>query len=450
MELMVYGGTIVTMGPMGVIRDGALVVEGKRIVDIGKTSDLKGRYPRYERINAEGKVVIPGLINTHHHAAMSLLRGYADDYPLKEWLEDWIWPLESHMRGEDIYLGALLTAVESLMGGTTTINTMYHYMEDGNEARAFMEAGIRGVIGHVCFSWRKEDDRRALEELARRWHGGMDGLIRVSVDPHAPYTVDPDYMRELWEVKNRLNERYGSSGEPIMWHIHLAETVDEPKKVEEAFNVSLKGGVVEYLDSLGVLGWDVIAAHCVSLTERDIAILSARGVKVSHNPVSNLKLASGVSPVPRLIDSGVTVSLGTDGPSSNNVSDMFEVVKLTALLHKGVNRDPTILPAERVLRMATIDGARCLLWNKEIGSLEVGKRADLAVIDFKRPHLCPLYNEMSHLVYAVRASDVETVMVDGRIVVEDREVKTVDLPALLDRVERARIELLSRLKEAGR
>jgi len=335
MNILIHDGTIITISPEGIIHDGAVVIENNCIGDVGKTTELKRKYSSYERINAKGKVVIPGFVDTHQHAAMSLLRGYADDIPLREWLEKWIWPIEKHMSGHDVYVGALLTATESIMGGTTTVNTMYHYMPEGNEARAFCEAGLRGVIGHVCFSWRKNEDVKALRTLAHDWHNKADGLIRVSVDPHAPYTVSPDYMKELRTVSSELNEKYGSSEAPIIWHTHIAETEDEPKKVREAFKVSFKGGIVEYLDSLGVLGSDVVAAHCVSLTPNDIKILKKRNVKVSHNPVSNLKLGSGISPVPTLKKAGVTVALGTDSPCSNNSSDMYEIMKFTALLHKG-------------------------------------------------------------------------------------------------------------------
>ncbi|MEM1607087.1 MAG: amidohydrolase [Candidatus Bathyarchaeia archaeon] len=444
MDLVIFGGTIVTMGDKGVIRDGAIAVEGDTIIDVGRSDEIKCKYPRYERIDAHGKVVMPGLINTHQHAAMSLLRGYADDYPLKEWLEKWVWPLERHMTGYDIYVGALLTAVESVMGGTTTINTMYHYAEDYNEAMALAEVGLRGVVGHVCFSWRKEQDIKALKDSARRWHRGVDGRIRVSVDPHAPYTVDPEYMRELRAVTRDLNEKYASADAPIIWHMHLAETEDEAQKIKDSFGVSASNGVVDYVDSLGVLGWDVVAAHCVHLTPRDIEVLSLRGVKVAHNPISNMKLASGVSPIPRLLKAGVTVALGTDSPCSNNSADMFEVMKFAALLHKGVNRDPTLLPAETVLRMATINGARALLWDKEIGSIEVGKKADIIIVGFQKPHLCPLYSEISHIVYAAKASDVETVIVGGRIIMENRELKTVKVEDIMEKARKAQERLLER------
>jgi len=446
MDLVIDGGTIVTMGSKGIIRNGAVVVENGCIVDVGKSAELKQKHSGYEKIDAEGKVVIPGLINTHQHAAMSLLRGYADDLPLQEWLERWIWPLEKRMTGHDIYVGALLTAIESILGGTTTINTMYHYMQDGSEAQALAESGLRGVVGHVCFSWRKDEDLRALNALARTWHGKAEGLIRASVDPHAAYTVDPEYMRELREVTRELNQKYGSQNNPIMWHMHLAETDDETEKMRKAFKVPVKGGVVEYLDSLGVLAKDVIAAHCVSLTSKDISILRQKGVKVSHNPISNLKLASGVSPVPKLLESGVTVALGTDSSCSNNAADMFEAMKIAALLHKGVGKNPTLVPAKKALQMATIEGTRALLWEEKIGSIETGKDADLAIIDFRKPHLSPVFNETSHLVYSAKASDVDTVLIKGKVIMENRKVTTLDVDRVMRMAEKTKEKLLTKLQ----
>jgi len=447
MNILIHEGTIITMRNRKVIHQGAIAIEDKTIVEIGKTSELKRKYGRgYEKIDAKDKVVIPGLINTHQHAAMSLLRGYADDLPLQEWLEKWIWPIERHMTSQDIYLGALLTAIESIMGGTTTVNTMYHYYSTKeNEAKAFADAGLRGVIGHVCFSWRKNEDRRALEDLAKNWHNGADGLIRASVDPHAPYTVDPEYMKELEEIKEELNQKYGSETKPIIWHIHIAETDDESEKIRKSFNVQLKNGIMEYLDSLGVLDKHIIAAHCVALTDKDIEIMRHKKVKASHNPISNLKLASGISPIPKMLRKGITVSLGTDSPCSNNTADMFEVMKATAILHKGIARNPTILPTEQVLEMATIEGAKALSWEKEIGSIEIGKKPDLAIINLKKPHLCPLYNEPSHLVYSVKASDVETVIINGKIVMQDRKLTKLNIEKVMEDVERTKNSLLDKL-----
>ncbi|MEM3153225.1 MAG: amidohydrolase [Candidatus Bathyarchaeia archaeon] len=447
MNILIHSGTVVTMRRDEIIRDGAIAIENGTIVDVGKTEPMLRKYAiGYEKINAKGKVVIPGLINTHQHAAMSLLRGYADDLPLQEWLEKWIWPIEALMTAEDIYVGSLLTAVESIMGGTTTVNTMYHYMPGENEAKAFADAGVRGVVGHVCFSWRKNEDRRALEDLAKNWHNKAGGLIRVSVDPHAPYTVDPEYMKELKALREELDGKYGSEKAPIMWHIHVAETFDEADKIRKAFNVDVKGGIMEYLDSLGVLDERVIAAHCVALTDKDMALMKARGVKVSHNPISNLKLASGISPVPKMLEQGVTVSLGTDSPCSNNAADMFEVMKVAAILHKGVSGNPTVMSAQQVLKMATLDGARALCWENEIGSIEVGKKADLAIINFDKPHLCPLYNEFSHLVYTAKSADVETVIINGKIVMENRRLTTLNIEKVMEMVEKAKNSLLERLR----
>jgi 5-methylthioadenosine/S-adenosylhomocysteine deaminase len=446
MNILIHDGTILTMHNRKVIRQGAIAIEGETIIDVGKTRELKREYGRgYEKICAKGKVVIPGLINTHQHAAMSLLRGYADDLPLQTWLEKWIWPIEKHMTPHDIYVGALLTAVESIMGGITTANTMYHYLPEENEAKAFADSGLRGIIGHVCFSWRKKDDKKALEDLAKRWHNKVDGLIRVSVDPHAPYTVDSEYMKELKRMRDELNEKYGSEKAPIMWHTHVAETSDELEKIRSAFGIRLKDGVMAYLDSLGVLDENVIVAHCVALNDNDVEIMRKRKVKASHNPVSNLKLASGISPVPKMLEKGVTVSLGTDSPCSNNTADMFEVMKITAILHKGITKNPTVMPAEQVLEMATIEGAKALSWNNGIGSIDVGKKADLVIINLDKPHLCPLFNEVSHLVYAAKSSDVETVIINGRIVMENRKLATLKTENVMHMAKEAKNKLLSKL-----
>ncbi|NWF87326.1 amidohydrolase [Candidatus Bathyarchaeota archaeon] len=446
MNLLIQNGTIITMHNKKIIRESAIAIENQAIIDVGKTQVLKQKYGRsYEKIDAKGKMIIPGLINTHQHAAMSLLRGYADDLPLKEWLEKWIWPIEQHMTAHDIYVGALLTAIESIMGGTTTVKTMYHYTLEQNEAKAFADAGLRGVIGHVCFSWRKKEDEKALRDLAENWHNKADGLIRVSVDPHAPYTVAPEYMKELHEMRRELSNRYGSKEAPITSHIHAAETRDEVEKIEHAFKIKLKEGIMAYLDSLGVLDEHVAAAHCVALTNKDIKVMKKRKVKASHNPISNLKLASGISPVLKMLRAGVTVSLGTDSPCSNNSADMFEVMKVAAILHKAVNKNPAIMPAEQILKMATIEGAKTLSWEREIGSVEVGKKADLAIINLQKPHLCPLYNETSHIVYSVKASDVETVIINGRIVMENRKLTTLNVEKAMSMVEQAKNNLLNKL-----
>jgi len=429
-------------------KDYAVIVEGDEIADILPYEEARSKYARYEVLDASDCIVMPGLINLHTHAAMSLLRGYADDLPLHEWLTKWIWPLEAKMRAEDIYYGALLAAVESVLGGTTVLNTMYHYTDpDYNEASAISKVGIRCVIGHVCFSWRKDEDLKALDDLVKRWHGAVNGLVRISIDPHAPYTVDPEYLKTLRQLTDEYNSKYGDKGK-ITMHIHLAETRDEAERVEREFKVNVEKGLAVYLDQIGVLRDDVVAAHCVWMTDEDIEVMARRRASVAHNPVSNLKLASGIAPVSKMLMKGVNVGLGTDSACSNNTLDMFETMKLASLLQKGMNLEPTLVPAFKAIEMATINGAKALKWEDEIGTIEIGKKADLIAVTFRRPHMTPIYDPFSHIVYAARSLDVKHVVVNGRIVVRDHELLTVDVDEVIRKASKVRDELLSRLKEA--
>lgn len=446
MEYIIHGKSIVTMSKKGIIRNGAVVIEGEEIIDVGKYDEMKSKYDGYEILDASNCIVMPGLINAHTHMAMSLLRGYADDLPLMEWLEKWIWPLESKMTDRDIYIGALLASIEAIKMGTTTVNTMYHYYPNYNEAKAIYEAGLRGVISHVCFSWRENEDIGKLDHLIRSWHGKDNWRIRAAISPHAPYTVSPEYMAKLREYADKTNEKACKDYEKAIWHIHVAETRDEAGKIEENFKVKVKG-VIEYLDNLNVLREDVIAAHCTWLTDRDIEILSERGVKVAHNPISNLKLASGVSPIKKLIERNVTVALGTDSACSNNLLDMFETMKIASLLQKGILLDPTAVKTEEALKMATINGAKALSWESQIGSIEKGKKADIITIDIQKPHLKPLFNETSHIVYAVRSLDVRDVIINGRIVMEKHQIKTVNEEWILRETDKVKDKLLERLHE---
>lgn len=441
LEFKIVGGSIVTMSERGIIRDGCVIVEDGRIVDVGSRS-IASKYHGYEEIDADRCVVIPGLINCHHHIAMGLLRGYADDLILTEWLEKWVWPFESKLTGYDIYIGALLTSTETLLSGCTTVNTMYHYSPDYSEAKALLDLGMRGVVGHVCFSWRRDDDLKLTDHLYRVWHG-RDGRIRVSVDPHACYTVDPSYLVELHNLCIEFNER--SPETPVILHTHLAETEDEAARVEKTFGVETGGSVVRYMDRLGVLDRYTVAAHCVHLSSEDISILARRRVKAVHCPVSNLKLSSGIAPIPAMLREGVHVAIGTDSVCSHNRSDMFETMKFAALIHKGVYRDPTVMPASLVLKAATVSGAEALMW-KGLGVIETGYYADIAVVDFRKPHLTPLYDEYSHLVYAARGSDVKYVMVNGRLLVDNGCITTIDLEWLLDEAIKVRDRVLERLR----
>ncbi|WEU41049.1 MAG: amidohydrolase [Candidatus Odinarchaeum yellowstonii] len=441
---MFVNGVVLTMDLKNtVIRDGCVVVEDDRIIDVGKYSELKNKYHGYEKFNCNNKIVMPPFINCHTHASMTLLRGYADDLPLFEWLTKWIFPVEKTLTPSDIYLGTRLAVIESALSGVSCLNTMYYFMD--MEAEAISQAGLRGVVGHVCFSNTKKQDASITFNLVKKWHKAKNGLIRVSVDPHSVYTVDPVYLKELYQLKKELNDKYGSVEAPIKWHIHTAETADELVKMRESFSSSENSevkklvsdnydGVFDYLNRLNVLDEHIVAAHCVHLTDRDISLIREKSVNVVHNPVSNLKLASGVSPLPKLLNNKINVSLGTDGPCSNNSLDMFETVKITALLHKGVNLNPTVLPAHEVIKMATINGARTLGWDSEIGSIEKGKKADLLIIDLSKPHATPLYNEFSQLVYALKSSDVDSLLVNGRFIIENKVMKTVNVEDTISKV----------------
>ncbi|MFX1253472.1 MAG: amidohydrolase family protein [Promethearchaeota archaeon] len=457
----ILGGIIVTVDKeRRIINDGAIIVEGDRIVDIGKKTAVSVPQGAEKFVLSEKHVITPGLINCHTHAAMNLLRGYADDLALNTWLYNYIFPLEAKLQGEDVYLGAKIAAVESALSGTTVINSMYHFSQ--SEAKAISEIGIRASVGHVCFSWRKDLDRKSTRELARDWHTKANGLIRVSVDPHAPYTVDPEYWQELRDLTNELNSKYGKENASVIIHTHIAETDDEIQKTKEFlksqniendfWEKNPNSGIFEYLDSLdfflpdGKEKSDVISAHSVATTARDRKIMQEKGIKVSFNPVSNLKLASGHAPIPDYLKRGIIVGLGTDSACSNNTLSLIDTLRIAALLHKGYIKDPVVLPAQQILEMATINGARALGWDSEIGSLEPGKKADLVIFNFAKPHLTPLYSVVSHIVYALYSSDPDSVLVNGGWVVKNRGVTNVRLSELIKDVEERKEDILNRLK----
>jgi len=432
--ILVEGGYVVTQER--VYREGAVAIEGERIVDVGDASDVKRRVGRgFEKIDARGKLVIPGLVNAHTHIAMTLLRGYADDYPLQEWLERKIWPVEARMRPEDYELGAMLGAVESIRMGVTTVCSLYHYHPEHNEASGILKVGLRGVIGVAAFAWRPEESIRDIRDALERWHG-RDGLIRIAVGPHAPYTVDPELWRRLHDLRRWADERYSGRGGRVIITTHVAEDPNEARITSERFNVEIRGGMFEYLDGLGVLDECFLAAHAIHLTDGDIRVIRERGVKIAHCPVSNMKLGMGIARVRRLLDAGITVGLGTDGPASNNTLDLLETAKVASLLQKAITGDPTAIPAREAFRMATIYGARVLLYD-DLGDIRPGYLADIVIIDLKRPHLTPIYDPLSHLIYSVRSLDVETVIIGGRVVYREGEFLTVDLDELYERVGRA-------------
>lgn len=412
------------------VKKGSVLIEDDKIVDITRNNSSNGAD---EIINGEGKFLIPGLVNTHTHLSMSLMRGLADDLPLDVWLNDHIWPVESHLEGEHCYTGALLSALEMIKSGTTTCNDMYFFMDD--VARAIDKAGMRGLLCHGMIDLSDGEKRKAeYKETLRiieKCHNTADGRIQVALGPHTPYTCSTELLN--W-VRKKADEK------GLRIHIHVSET---EKEVEDSLNDRLKRPF-EYLEDIKFLGPDVTAAHSVWLSGAEIALIKDKNVKISHNPLSNMKLASGISPVSDLLANDVCVSLGTDGAASNNNLDLFQEMKTSSLLQKVRKLDPTVLPAGKVLEMATINGATALGIEKEIGSIEVGKKADMVLVDMKAPHLAPYRNPVSHLVYSAEGSDVNTVICNGQILMREREVLVMDEVEVIQMAENAAEDLLSR------
>jgi 5-methylthioadenosine/S-adenosylhomocysteine deaminase len=422
-DLLITSGTIVTMDAQRhVIEDGAIAVRGGVIVAIGPTAEIIAKYSGARAVNARGRIVLPGLINTHTHAPMTLLRGIAGDVTLQEWLEKYIFPAEAkNVTEEFVTWGTRLAVLEMLRGGITTYTDMY-YFEDAI-ARATKAAGMRGVLGESLIDFPAPDNKTHAAALAyteqflKRWKG--DPLIRAAVAPHAAFTNSEASLKDAAE----LARRYGA---PIL--IHVSETKRENDEIRAKYGAT----PVAYLDRIGFLGPDVLAAHCVWVDAADIATLVKRGVGCAHNPSSNMMLASGVAPVVEMLRAGVRLGLGTDGPAgSNNDLNMMEEMDLAAKLQKVSRMDPQALSAEQALSLATIGGARALHMEKEIGSLEAGKKADIIVLRTDLPHAVPSYNIYSTIVYSLKATDVVTVVINGRVIMLDRRVLTLREPEII-------------------
>jgi 5-methylthioadenosine/S-adenosylhomocysteine deaminase len=421
-DLLITGGTVVTMDAQRrVIEDGAVAVRGDSIVAVGSRAEIESRFEAPRSIDARGALVVPGLINGHAHAAMSLFRGLADDLSLDDWLKKYIFPAEArNVTEEFVVWGTRLGVLEMLRGGITTYADMY-YFEDA-VARVTKEAGMRGVLGETIIDFPAPDNKTLAaaftytQDYLTHWKG--DPLIVAAVAPHSIYTCSEKTLQDAAALARR-------NGAPIL--IHIAEA---PFELEQS---RAKHGLtpVGYMERIGLLGPDVVGAHCIWVDEADIASLVHFGVGCVNNPSSNMKTASGVMPVLEMLAAGEAVGLATDGAASNNNQDMFEEMDLASKLQKISRRDPRALPAEQVVEMATIGGARALHLDKQIGSLEAGKKADLVLIDIGAPHATPMYNVYSHLVYALKASDVKTVVIAGKIVMDDRRMLTLDENAIL-------------------
>lgn len=415
--LLVTGGWVMAMDEAGtVIENGAVAAENGRIVALGEAEELAARFPDARRLSAEGGVILPGLINAHTHVPMTLFRGLADDLPLMRWLQEVIFPAEARFVDEAmVRAGTRLACLEMIRGGTTTLVDMY-YFEDAI-AEEIDACGLRGVLGQTLIDFPAPDFKTWESAVAgarsflQRWQDHE--RITPAVAPHAVYTVSAEHLAEA----DALAAEFSA---PVL--IHLAEHASEIETVAER----LEDRPVRFLDGLGLLGDRVVAAHMVLPTEEEIGLLAARGVGVSHCPQSNMKLGAGVAPVPAMLAAGVDVGLGTDGPASNNDLDMWEEIDGVAKLHKLAQRDATLISARQALEMATLGGARSLDMADEIGSLEVGKRADWIVVGLDGAHQQPLYDLESVLVYSTKAADVRSVVVEGQVLMEDGRLLTVD------------------------
>ncbi len=413
-----------------ILRNVSILIRDGVISEIGRTvtgsADVE--------IDGVSKIALPGLINAHTHLSMTLFRGFADDMRLQEWLEKKIWPLEAKLTGEACYFGALLGSAEMILSGTTSFVDMYFHMED--VAKAVAEAGLRGFLAYGTIDLFDQAKARQEQENVRKFFDYVRNLgnprIKFVLGPHAPYTCSADTL--LWA------KEFAEKNDAIL-HIHIAET----RREQADFQKQHRMRVVEYLERIGALSKNMLAAHCVWLTKSEVGLLANAGVRVAHCPVSNMKLASGgVAPLPEMFDAGMAVGLGTDGAASNNSLDMFETMKVCALLHKAHRWDATVLNGQKVLDLATIDGARALGVGREIGSIEVGKRADIILVNARAPNMAPIHGKdtvVSDLVYSASPANVDTTIVDGRVLMQNREIKSLNVDRILSKTQ----EIVGRL-----
>lgn len=386
-------------------------IDGDCIVFVG---DVLEDFKADKVIDGENRVAIPGICNSHTHIPMSLFRNYGDDLPLWDWLNYKIWPAEKHLTPEDVYWGAMLSLGEMINSGITSFIDMYFHIDSVGKALCDAKARgfiSRGLIGNDDMSGAQLAEA---ESFVKNWHNTQNGRIKSMIAPHAIYTCSGDYIAKAMELASKHDQRI---------HIHVSES---KKEVDESLRDHGKSPV-EYLRDLGLLDMPTVAAHCVHLSDRDMEILKEKNVNVVNNPSSNLKLGNGFARVDEMLKMGINVAIGTDGSASNNNLNMLEEMHLAALVNKGANKDPLSVPAIEVLKMGTLNGATAMGMEDEIGSIEVGKKADLAIIGLDSAHLCPQNNLVSALIYSAQSSDVETVIVDGNILLENREHKTIDM-----------------------
>lgn len=406
-DILIKNGHILTMDEeRRIIKGGDVRIKGDKIVEVKQ--EIKERAGK--TIDAKGKVVMPGLINTHTHLSMVLFRGVAEDLKLQRWLQDKIWPLEENLESNHVYNGALLGSLEMIKSGTTCFVDQYFFMD--RVAEAIEKSGLRASLSYGIIEEgdpeKRKDELEKAEELVKNYEGKADGRIKTMFGPHSTYTCSAHCLKEV----RKLADKY-----EVGITIHLSENEQEVGNVTESQGMRPP----KFLDSINFLGPDVLAAHCTKVNEEEIKILRKNDVKPVHNPISNMKLGSGIAPIAEMLSEGLTVSLGTDGAASNNTLDMFEEMKFATLLSKAKREDSTMIPAQKALEMATINGAKAIGLEEKIGSVEEGKKADIITIDLEKPHLTPLHNIESHLVYSCNGADVDSVIVNGRVLMKNRK-----------------------------
>lgn len=405
-----------------------IMIEGDRITGIAFELPEESEFHPDRVIDGTNRLVLPGLVNCHTHLGMTLFRGYANDMPLWDWLSKRIWPLEDRLVAEDVYWASLLSIMEMLRSGTTTFSDMYFFMED--TASAVEKSGIRAMLSRGLQGPDAKSEQRLRENRAlyQNWNHAAEDRIRVMVGPHAEYTCSPEYLMECVKLSEELD---------IGIHIHVSETLREHQECKVRYGKT----PVRFLRDLGVLARPVTAAHCVAIDEEDINILSACGAHVIYNPGSNCKLGSGFAPIPAMIKAGITIGLGTDSAASNNNLNLWEEIYLAALLSKAITGDPTMISAREAFQMATLNGAKALQWDQQIGTLQVGKKADLFTVNLEQPHYQPKADLLTHFVYSGQAADISLTMVNGKILMENGYYSTIDQERVFYEIEKIRNKL---------
>jgi 5-methylthioadenosine/S-adenosylhomocysteine deaminase len=443
-DLIITGSKALLLDSKNTCLDRASVaINEGNIIAVDHTDKIEKQYRAKKTIIAQDSLIMPGFVNCHTHAAMTCFRGIADDLELMDWLNNYIFPAEARNVNKELaYWGSLLAAAEMIKSGTTTFCDMYIFEDE--TAHAAKAAGMRCLVGEVLFDFPSPNFKTVAEGIAytkmliEKWKD--DPLINIIIEPHALYTCSTPLLTEVKELAaaKRLAEDYHL---PI--GLHLLENAAEKKQLEEKFGK----GAVSFLKDIGYLDEHLIAFHCVCMSEEDMKLFADNGCKVSHNPASNMKLASGVAPVPEMLEAGITVGLGTDGCASNNNLDMIKEMSTAAKLHKVARLDPTVMDAKTVVRMATIEGAKALGMEKITGSLEAGKKADIIIIGLNKPHLTPLYNEYSHLVYTMSGADVDTVLINGKVVMENRKLLMINEEEVMHKVREIAVKIKQSLRK---